>query len=106
MEYLLDGKFTVYYNETVNLDELEPNQCIKQAHGFFFDKNDQIVSCKTLENCVEGACGLNGCEACIDGYYLENNECIKCNLDNKLKGCSKCSSATQCTECTSDFLKV
>ena len=51
---------------------------------------------------MEGKCGDFGCTECIDGYYLENNECKRCNI----QGCLKCSSRYQCTECKSDFLQV
>ena len=95
---------TVINESTLRAETLtfEPSKCLKAAHGFFFDQLHQVVSCKTIENCLEDACGENGCEACIDGYYLEDNECKRCDI----LGCSKCSGATQCTECTSDFLQV
>ena len=35
----------------------EVSKCLKPAHGFYFDKNNQVVSCKTLENCEIDACG-------------------------------------------------
>ena len=41
MEALLDGKFTITGpNDVVDLTQIEPNRCIKQAHGFFFDQNE------------------------------------------------------------------
>ena len=67
----------------------EVSKCLKAAHGFFFDKNNQVVSCKNLQNCEPDACGEYGCEKCIDGYYLEDNECKKCDI----VGCAKCSKA-------------
>ena len=97
---------TVLNEDTFQVETVvfQPSKCLKAAHGFFFDQLNQVVSCKTIENCAEGACGENGCEECIDGYYLdpETRKCEVCDI----LGCSKCSGETQCIECTSDFLKV
>ncbi|ELP88916.1 hypothetical protein EIN_356990, partial [Entamoeba invadens IP1] len=39
-----------------------------------------------------------GCQRCYDGYYFNNNECVKCTND-----CNSCYSQTYCTSCESEF---
>lgn len=81
--------------------------CLEPAHGFFFDKNGQVTSCKKLMNCMQGYCTPEGCTKCEDGYYIDKDtgECKTCKVKN-LQGCAKCTSDTECIECTSDFLQV
>ncbi|ELP89646.1 protein serine/threonine kinase, putative, partial [Entamoeba invadens IP1] len=35
-----------------------------------------------------------GCKRCLNGYYLDNNECIKCGAN-----CKTCSDSVYCTSC-------
>jgi len=49
------------------------SQCNEVAHGFYFDKNDVVQSCKNIANCEKDSCTQEGCVKCFDGYYLEDN---------------------------------
>ena len=42
----------------------------------------------------------NGCEQCIDGYYLDKGHCVECN-----EGCKTCDNGIKCTACLDDYVR-
>lgn len=40
------------------------------------------------------------CDKCVDGYYIDNKECIKCEANLH---CSKCSDALNCINCENSY---
>ena len=50
------------------------------------------------KECMEGECSQNHCRQCQQGYFLRNNQCLKCDVT-----CSSCSEEGKCLSCKSGF---
>ena len=77
-----DSKAYIKHNRQTDKN----NQCQKR------EESSNLKRISGEENCIEQT--SKGCVRCSDGYYKENNACIKCN-----KPCKQCSNATYCTQC-------
>lgn len=76
--------FPGYYESRSTSGKLSCKKC----------KQNDCKECKTA-----GSQSQTTCNTCFDGFYLENNECSKCELP-----CSLCSSKDVCTKCADGYL--
>ncbi|KAK8844495.1 hypothetical protein M9Y10_024357 [Tritrichomonas musculus] len=78
----------------------EKHECKACFPGYYESRSTSgILICKKCKqnDCKEcktaGSQSQTTCNTCFDGFYLENNECSKCELP-----CSLCSSKEVCTK--------
>lgn len=80
------------------------DKCTECLEKFYVSSREgNYVNCSSCpsncRSCRKESTGSLTCLDCIDGYYLENGRCIKCNSP-----CATCSSASICTSCIAGHL--
>ncbi|ELP91093.1 40S ribosomal protein sa, putative [Entamoeba invadens IP1] len=74
------------------------NSCLSCRDGVSFLVGNTCLSC--VLNCSPGKCSnTTGCTMCINGYYVQNKMCFKCDLN-----CATCENfSTNCTSCDETY---
>ena len=102
---LIDGKCQCNYEGAIWNDlgfcstaEEEALEVAQQKVRAGVQRESKVSSSSCPSNCEEGECSQGHCRECEQGYYLQDNKCLKCDIT-----CSHCAQADRCTACKGGF---
>lgn len=80
-------------------------ECLQCATGYYFDIGAdaclEVPRINLVSNCQFYG-GANSCQTCLEGYYLEGNQCL--NVQHSITGCRAYSTPVRCAECDSGYV--
>ncbi|KAL4478585.1 hypothetical protein ABPG74_006820 [Tetrahymena malaccensis] len=101
--YYLSGSQCLQCSSPCSKCTSNANQCTGCISGYSLDSSQNKCNIQCYQTCKTCSSPNNqqACNSCIDGYFIQNNQCLQCQSP-----CATCSnSSTNCINCANNYQK-